>query len=142
MANIQKFRWIRVLVAIVIAELLPILLLLAIVVVYAFVSDQTQPDSMTPDEFAPIAGNWVGPIGGFLATMFLSWWTARVITERALTHGIAVGTGTALLDLSLGLSMGGGAMAPLLILSNCGRILAGVLGGFVASRQCPVRAID
>ena len=142
MENTAKFQWIRVLVAIIIAESLPILILVAIVAVYGAVSDQTQPDSITPEEFAPIAGNWVGPIGGFVATMLLSWWAARVIPARALSHGLAVGAGTALLDLSLGLSMGGGAMLALLILSNCGRIVAGSLGGFVASLQRDVRTIE
>ena len=142
MKRIRNFRFLRVLAAIVVAELLPILLLVTIVLVYGLVSDQTQPDSMTPDEFAPIAGNWVGPIGGFFATMLLSWWAARVITERALAHGIAVGVGTAMLDLSLGLLMGGGAMLALLILSNSGRILAGFVGGVVASRRHPVRPIE
>ncbi len=135
MADIQKFRWIRVLVAIVVAELLPILLLVAIVMVYAFVSDQTQPESMKPDEFAPLAGNWVGPIGGFIATMCLSWWAARVTPKRAISHGFAVGTGTAMLDLGIAVLIGGGAISPLLVFSNCGRVLAGVLGGFVASKQ-------
>ena len=141
MENIPKFRWIRVLVAIVIAELLPILILVTIVAVYGAVSDQTQPDAITPEEFAPIAGNWVGPIGGFVATMLLSWWAGRVTPARGLSYGIAVGAGTALLDLSLALSMGGSAMLALLILSNCGRIVAGSLGGFVASLQLRVRPI-
>jgi hypothetical protein len=142
MTSLRNFRWLRVLAAIIVAELLPVLLLVAVVVVYGLVSDQTQPDSMTPDEFAPIAGNWVGPIGGFFATMFLSWWAARVITERKLSHGIAVGVGTAMLDLSLGLLMGGGEMLALLILSNCGRILAGFVGGVIASRQRPAQPIE
>lgn len=133
MTNIQKFRWMRVLAAIIIAELLPILLLVAIVVMYGIVSDQTELGSMTPEEFAPLAGNWVGPIGGFLAAMFMAWWAARVITEGALWHGIAVGTGTGLVDLSLGLLMGGGTISVLLVLSNCGRVLAGVAGGFLAA---------
>jgi hypothetical protein len=135
MAEIHKFRWRRVLVAIFFAELLPILLLVAIVMVYAFVSDQTQSDSMNPEEFAPIAGNWVGPIGGFFATMCLSIWAAWVVPKRAFSYGLAVGAGTAMLDFSLAVLVGGLAISPLLVLSNCGRILAGFLGGLVVSRR-------
>ena len=142
MTEIHKFRWMRVLVAIVVAELLPILLLVAIVMVYAFVSDQTQPDSMTPDEFAPIAGNWVGPIGGFIATMCLSWWAARVVPKRAISHAFAVGMGTAMFDFSLAMLIGGGEISPLLAFSNGGRILAGFLGGFVASKQLSEALIE
>ena len=57
--------------------------------------------------------------------------------NRAMSHAIAVGTGTATLDLSLGVSMSGGEMSSLLVASNCGRILAGVLGGVIASRRHP-----
>ncbi len=135
MTENHKFRWRRVFVAILVAELLPILLLVAIVMVYAVVSDQAHPDSMTPDEFAPLAGNWVGPIGGFIATMCLSAWAARVVPKRAMSHGFAVGAGTAVLDFSLAVLLGGGEISALLAFSNCGRILAGFLGGFVASKQ-------
>ncbi len=143
MAEPHKFRWLRALIAIVVAELLPILLLVAIVMVYAFASDQTRPDSMKPEEFAPIAGNWVGPIGGFIATMCLSWWAARAVPKRALLHGFAVGGGAAVLDFILAIALGGGgAISPLLAFSNCGRILAGLLGGFVASQQRSETLID
>lgn len=134
MAEIRQFRLTRVLIAIVVAELLPILLLVAIVVVYAIVSDQSQPESMKPDKFAPIAGNWAGPIGGFIATMCLSWWAARVVPKRAMSHGFAVGAGAAILDLGIAILIGG-VISPLLVISNCGRIVAGVLGGIVASKQ-------
>jgi hypothetical protein len=120
--------------AIVVAELLPILLLVAVVTVYASLSDQAQPDSMKPEEFAPLAGNWVGPIGGFVATMCLSWWAAKGAPERFMSHGLAVGMGTAMLDFGLAVLIGG-AVTPLLVFSNCGRILSGFLGGLVASRK-------
>ena len=48
----------------------------------------------------------------------------------------AVGVGTALLDLGLGILLtGGAAIDPLLFLSNGGRIVAGVLGGYLALRR-------
>lgn len=129
-----KFCLGRVVAAIFVAELLPILLLVAVVTVYALVADQSQPDSLEPEAFAPIAGNWVGPIGGFLATFLLSFWAARVVPDQAMVHGVAVGIGTAVLDLGLGVLIGGGVLSLLLVLSNCGRIVAGVLGGVLASR--------
>ena len=53
--------------AVLLAETLPIpSLLVAIVFVYGFVR---QKESLSPQEFAPLAGTWVGPIGGFLATL-------------------------------------------------------------------------
>jgi hypothetical protein len=135
MAGRAGFRWIRVVVAVILAETLPILLLVAIVSVYSVIR---QKDSLSPQEFAPRAGNWVGPIGGFLATLLLAWWAARRTPEQRVVHGTAVGVGTALLDFGLGILLsGGGAIQPLLFLSNGGRILAGVLGGWLASLRPP-----
>lgn len=62
MAVHQKFRLGRVVAAIFVAELLPILLLVAVVTVYALTANQSKPDSLEPEAFAPIAGNWVGPM--------------------------------------------------------------------------------
>jgi hypothetical protein len=132
MAGSAGFDRIRIVVAVILAELLPILALVAIVFVYGAVR---QPESLSPAEFAPRAGNWVGPIGGFLATLLFAWWAARRVQTQRLGHGIAVGVGTALLDLGLGLLLGGvGANPPLFFLSNGGRIVAGALGGWMATR--------
>jgi hypothetical protein len=122
----------RILIAVVLAEQLPILLLVAIVFVYGAIR---RAESMSPEAFAPLAGNWVGPIGGFVATGLFAWWTARRAPARKIAHGTAVGVGTALLDLGLGFALTGGSMQPLLFISNGGRILAGLLGGWVATRQ-------
>lgn len=128
----KRLNWVRIVLAVVAAEALAILLLVMVVVVYSFTS---QTGSLSPEEFAPIAGNWVGPIGGFLATLLCGWWAARRALGRQITHGAAVGVGTALLDLSLGMLLGGGeAIHPILFLSNGGRIIAGVLGGWLAAR--------
>jgi hypothetical protein len=51
---------------------------------------------------------------------------------QRIAHGVA----TALLDFSLGILLAGaGAIQPLFFLSNGGRILAGVLGGWLAARR-------
>jgi hypothetical protein len=138
MAGGVRFNWVRVVVAIFLAEALPILLLVAIVFVYSVIR---QPESASPEDFAPRAGLWVGPIGGFLSTFLFAWWAAQRAAEQKFAHGAAVGMGTALLDLSLGFLLSGGdALQPIFFLSNSGRILAGVLGGWLAmQRSMPIR---
>jgi hypothetical protein len=133
MSQSSHWNWLRIGLAVFAAELVPILLLVLIVVIYGFAR---QVDSPTPEEFAPMAGNWVGPIGGFLATLLAARWVGRRAAHAKFVHGIAVGVGTATLDLILAALLSGGiADSPLLIFSNGGRILAGILGGILASRQ-------
>jgi hypothetical protein len=129
----RGFNWMRVVVAVLLAEALPILLLVAIVFVYGAVR---QKDSISPQEFAPLAGNWVGPIGGFFSTLLFAWWAARRARTQRIAHGAVVGVGTAVLDLGLGILLGGvGVIRPLFFVSNAGRVLAGVLGGWLATRR-------
>lgn len=143
MATVARFRWIRVLVAVIAAETLPILVLVAGVCVYALAGYSRQPHALTPEEFAPVAGMWIGPICGFLATLLFGLWAARRADERPIAHGAAVGIGTALLDFGLGMLGGSGEIQPVLVLSNSGRIIAGVLGGWLASRRmAPARHGD
>jgi hypothetical protein len=130
MASSARFRWGRIVLAVIAAEVLPILLLVLVVVVYSAIRPA---GSRSPEAFAPQAGMWVGPIGGFLATLLFSWWAARRAQPRQLMHGTAVGLGTAVLDFSLGFLLGGGgAIEPVFFLSNAGRIIAGILGGWLA----------
>jgi hypothetical protein len=134
MVSRTRFHWVRVVLAVLVAEAVPILALVLVVVVYGMTR---RPESPTPEEFAPRAGNWVGPIGGFLATWLCAWWVAKRASNRPLLHGMAVGAGAALVDVGLATLIGGGDDAPvhpILYLSNVGRLLAGALGGWLASR--------
>lgn len=130
--RLSRLSWGRIVLAVVAAEVLPILALVAVVMVYGLARAANSP---TPEEFAPIAGNWVGPIGGFLATILLAHWGARRAPSRPLAHGLAIGVGTALLDFALGISLGGGgAIGPLFLVSNGGRVATGLLGGWLVLR--------
>src|SRR5580692_8647045 len=100
MTGRARFRWGRVIGAIILAEALPILLLVAVVFVYGFLRKEGSP---SPAEFAPRAGNWVGPIGGFVATLLFAWWAARRAPVQRIAHGAA----TALLDFGLGILLAG-----------------------------------
>jgi hypothetical protein len=135
MADGKRLNWIRIVAAVLAAEALPILALVAVVFVYGFIR---KPDSLPPDKFAPLAGNWVGPIGGFLATAGFAYWAAKPSGRSGLASGIAVGIGTALLDFGLAYALvGKAAFAVLLVVSNCGRLIAGTLGGWLAAWQRP-----
>ncbi len=131
MADDSRVHWGRIVLAVIGAEALPVLVLVLIVTFYGFTS---QSDSVPPEDFAPIAGRWVGPIAGFGAALLFAFWTARRASGRPIAHGIAVGAGAACLDVSIAaLVAGAAAFEPLLLYSNVGRILAGLLGGWLAA---------
>ncbi len=133
MTKTDGFRWFRIILAVIGTEVIPILALLAIVMIYSVVGNT---ESATPEEFAPLAGNWVGPIGGFFATLMFAAWTARGAVHRPLAYGLAVGIGTAALDFAIGsLLSGDESIEPLLVISNVGRVLAGALGGLLIYRR-------
>jgi hypothetical protein len=75
MTGRTRFKWPRIVLAVIAAEALPVLLLVLIVFAYSFTR---RPGSRSPEEFAPIAGTWVGPIGGFLATLLCARWASPV----------------------------------------------------------------
>jgi hypothetical protein len=131
LATVGRIHWVRVLLAVIAAEILPIIALVIVVVIYSLVRT---PESPSPEAFAPQAGNWVGPIGGFLSVLLFSFLSARSASKYPFAHGLAVGLGTAALDFALGLSMGGGSMIAILVASNCGRVLAGAFGGVLGGR--------
>ena len=132
MGERARFNWVRVVVAVIAAEVLPILLLVLVVFVYGLVR---RAESLPPEKFAPVAGMWVGPIGGFVAVLLFGLWAAKRASHGPILHGLAVGVGAAVLDVGLSIMLGGGGpLHPVLFWSNGGRVLAGLLGGWLASR--------
>jgi hypothetical protein len=130
MASTRAKTFFSVAIAALYAEILPIVALFVVVFVYGIFRS---PESMSPPEFAPLAGAWVGPIGGFLATMFFAWRLAKHQLNRNVQMGLCVGVATAALDIVVAfLLVGSSAIQPLILLSNCGRIIAGGLGGWLA----------
>jgi hypothetical protein len=123
------FAWTRVLLAAMGAVLAPIVALVGILIVYGMLR---QPGWLTPQEFAPVAGAWVGPIGGFLATLLLSFWTARRAGARPIQHGMAVGGLSALLDYVVGIHLLGAPFQAFYLIFYGGRVVAGLLGGWLS----------
>ncbi len=128
----RHLAWGRVFLAALGAVLFPVFLLVAIVFVYGFMR---QADSPTPEAFAPIAGAWVGPIGGFLATLPLAYWAARH-GEKPVWDGLAVGGLSVLLDHAMGVLLSA-PFQMLFVFSYAGRIMAGLIGGWLVPTRVP-----
>ena len=124
----MTIRWLRLIPAAVLAELLPIVLLVALVALLG------PSDPFEAESFALRLGAWVGPLAGALATFALAIWVAHPLAEGHVLHGALLGVLVALLDGVL-LVLGATSFEWLFVASGVGRIVAGALGGYVASRR-------
>jgi len=124
-------RWGRVAVGVIVAEVVPLALL---VIGVALLSR----GSLEADQALALElGMWIGPIGGFVMGFLMAWWAGRVTRRSAIKQGLTIGALLAVTDLVLLLAMGELPWHWLLFVSNGGKIVAGGLGGMVASRSRP-----
>ncbi|MFZ9585557.1 MAG: hypothetical protein ACO280_11470 [Pseudohongiellaceae bacterium] len=109
------------------AEVLGVFALVVLVVLFG-PDDQSQTQ-----QFAERLGAWVGPLSGFLLCVLGGYWVARN-SGNPIRNGLCMGVAAALLDLAVALAIGA-TFAPLLFLSNAGRVIGGTVGGYIASRS-------
>ena len=131
----MRFRFGRVLIAAVIAEALPIILLIVLVALLG-PGEQTAARA-----YAERLGQWVGPVAGSLFCFLAAWWVTRALNARQVLHGSIVGLLSALIDVAL-LIASGAVFHWVFAASNFGRLLAGMLGGFIGSAKGTGSVLD
>ena len=122
----MQLRWRRILLGLLVAEAVPIGLLIAMVAVFG------PREAGQAQAYAASLGRSVGPIAGGIMTFIMSAWAGWPVPALALRHGLALGGLAAALDLSLIFA----TETPFELLfgvSNAGRVIAGALGGLVAA---------
>ena len=107
----RRLNWIRVVVAVILAEMLPILLLIAIVSVYSLIR---QKESLSPKSSRRSPATGSDPSAASWRPCCLRGGPHAALEQRFM-HGMAVGVGTALLDLGLGILLGGGRNSPIIV---------------------------
>ena len=83
--------------------------------------------------YAERLGYWVGPLTGFVFCLGGGWLVARGLTSGHLPRGLLLGTLVAAIDIAI-LFASGADFQPIFAVSNLGKLVAGSLGGLVASR--------
>jgi hypothetical protein len=124
----MKIRWIRLIAGAIAAEVLAILILVCIVAIFG-PRDQAQAQA-----YAERMGQWVGPLAGIVLSFLGALWVSRGLTEGHLLHGFLFGLIYAVVDVALLVAM----QAPfmwLFVASDGGKFLAGIVGGWVASKK-------
>ncbi len=124
----MRWKWGRIAVAAVTAEVLPILALFGLVALLG------PGEPAAAEQYAARLGRWVGPIGGGVAVFLGAVWVGRGLPAGQVAHGVAVGAATAAIDGAL-LAASGTGFEWLFVASQGGRVAAGALGGWVARRM-------
>lgn len=117
----------RLLALAVLIEASAVLVLVAIVAVFG------PADPLASQAFAQRLGDWVGPIAGFLLCFGGGWFVTRRLSAGHVTRGLLLGALVATIDIAI-LAASGSGFRLLFVVSNAGRMVAGSLGGLVASR--------
>jgi len=118
--------WPRAVGAVVVGEIVPILLLVSFVALWG------PSDVSEADLFARRAGAWIGPIAGAATVLLVAWW-AGSRSSRPVLQGAGIGLALALIDFAI-LVSAGEPLVGLFVVSNGGKVLAGMLGGWLAAR--------
>lgn len=116
----------RVVIAAIAAEVLAIVGLICIVAVWG----PSEPDAARA--FAQRVGFWFGPAAGFGLCLAAGWLVSRPLAQHQMLNGFALGATVAAIDAALILASAAPFHA-IFVASNIGRMLAGTLGGWLAS---------
>jgi hypothetical protein len=109
----------------------------AVLVLVAVVAVLGPADPEGAQAFAQRLGDWVGPIAGFVLCFGGGWFVSRTLTSGHVPRGLLLGALVAAIDVAI-LVASGSPFRWLFVVSNLGRLIAGALGGLVASRRLPV----
>ena len=123
----MKIRWVKLILGAIAAEAGAIVALVCVVAVFG-------PKQINEAQrYAEKMGQWVGPIAGAIFSFIGALWIGSSLTRGHLLHGLLFGLFIAAVDVSLLVAM----RAPfewLFVISDIGKIAAGIIGGLVASR--------
>ena len=124
----MKTVWKRLITAAIAAEVIPIVILVAIVALVG------PGETSEAQDFANRTGRWFGPIAGGVVTFLFAVWLTRPLVKDHSRYGLLLGLLVAVLDASL-LVVSGASFDGLFVLSGLGRILMGFLGGYIVSKR-------
>lgn len=106
---------------------------LAVLILVLIVALLGPTEPVAAQAYAQRLGSWVGPMAGFVLCLGGGWFVARNLSSGHVSRGALLGTMVAAIDVAI-LVASGATFQPLFVLSNLGRVVAGSLGGYLATR--------
>ena len=123
----------RIVLAALATEVIAILALVAIVALFG------PHEKVAAQQFAERVGFWFGPTAGFVLCLVAAFWLTRRLTSGHIPQGVLLGLAAAVIDVAL-LLLSATPFRSIFVLSNVGRVVAGALGGWLASKRSPSAA--
>ncbi len=118
----------RILIVAVAAEVAAVLILVLAVAIFG----PRDPEGAA--QYAQSLGMWLGPIAGFVMCVIGGWFVSKNLAEKHVLNGFVLGAAVAAIDVTI-LVAGGAEFQMVFVVSNIGRVVAGTLGGWLASRS-------
>jgi hypothetical protein len=122
-----KLRIGRSLILAIVIEALAILALVGLVALFG------PSDPEAAQAYAQRLGYWVGPTAGFVLCVAGGWLIARQLPARHVLNGLVLGALVAAIDVVL-LLVSRAEFQLIFVFANLGRLVAGAVGGWLASR--------
>jgi hypothetical protein len=127
-AGMMHLRYGRIAIAAFAAEVLGILALIILVMIFG------PPGFAAAQPFVERLGAWVGPISGFVVRILGGFWVAKGAESHCMINGVSMGIAAAALDFLTATAIGG-QFQVLFLLSNAGRVVGSMVGGWLAFRN-------
>lgn len=124
----------RTVIAALVIEALAIALLFVLVALFG------PNDGVAAQAYAERLGQWVGPIGGAILCLWGGWWLTSNLSAGHVRNGLVLGAAVAVIDIAL-LVLSGAAFQVVFVASNAARLIAGALGGWLASGALRKRVV-
>jgi hypothetical protein len=105
-------------------------LAVAILAVLVAIFGPRQPTAV--QAYAEHLGQWVGPTASAVLCFWGARWLGRRVSNWPILHGFLVGATAAAIDFASVIPLGG-TFQSLIFVSCAGRLIAGTLGGWVAT---------
>ena len=115
----------RIAITVIVAEMLGVVILIGLVVIFG------PSDPNNAQAFAEKLGGWVGPISGLVFCYLGALWATKRLANAHVANGL--GLAAAALDIGILIAIGA-PFKPVVAVANIGRVIAGTIGGWVASQ--------